>query len=183
VLVGEEPSSAYSYIFQGQTQTLDQIFDTPSLREDLTTARSAHVNADWPADHPGDGARGASDHDPLVAVYCRDTTPPTVSVEPDVLWPPNHKYRTVQATISDDADPDPVFELLSAVSNEPDNAPGREDGNTVDDVVVVDDDTFELRAERSKTGAGRIYTITYEAIDSCGNVAVVSDTVTVPIER
>jgi predicted extracellular nuclease len=74
-LVEEVTASAYSYIFQGQTQTLDQIFDTPSLREELITVRSAHVNADWPADFEGDGPRGASDHDPMVAVYCRHTTP------------------------------------------------------------------------------------------------------------
>jgi predicted extracellular nuclease len=74
VLVEDVPQSAYGYIFQGQTQTLDQIFVTPSLLESLTTVRSAHVNSDWPADFGGDGARGASDHDPLVAVYCRDGT-------------------------------------------------------------------------------------------------------------
>jgi predicted extracellular nuclease len=185
VLVGEVPSSAYSYIFQGQTQTLDQIFATPSLQEDLTTARSAHVNADWPADFDGDGARGASDHDPMVAVYCRDTTAPTLSVtaDPNVLWPPNHKYRTVQTSISvsDDADPGPVVTLLSAVSNEPDNGP--DDGNTTDDVVIVDDDTFRLRAERSSSGTGRVYTLTYEAVDSCGNSILGTATVTVPLER
>jgi predicted extracellular nuclease len=186
VLVADVPSSAYSYIFQGQTQTLDQIFDTASLREDLTTVRSAHVNADWPADFDGDGARGASDHDPLVAVYCRDTTAPTLTVtaDPDVLWPPNHTYRTVGVTLtlSDDADPSPSVSFVSATSNEPDDAPGGADGNTVDDIVIVDDDTFMLRAERSETGTGRVYTITYEATDSCGNSAIVSDTVTVPID-
>jgi hypothetical protein len=184
VLVEEVPSSAYSYIFQGQTQTLDQIFATPSLQEDLTTVRSAHVNADWPADFDGDGARGASDHDPMVAVYCRDTTAPDLSVtaDPDTLWPPNHKYRTVQATtsVSDDADPDPDVTFVSAVSNEPDNGP--DDGNTTDDVVIVDDDTFRLRAERSTSGTGRVYTLTYQAVDSCGNSTVTTATVTVPLE-
>ena len=29
----------------------------------------AHVNADWPKDFPGDEARGASDHDPVVTRY------------------------------------------------------------------------------------------------------------------
>jgi predicted extracellular nuclease len=67
VLVAEVPVSAYSYIFQGQTQTLDQIFVTPSLKDQLVQARAAHVNSDWPADFDGDGPRGASDHDPLVA--------------------------------------------------------------------------------------------------------------------
>ena len=67
VLVAEVPASAYSYIFQGQTQTLDQIFVTSSLMDQLVQARAAHVNSDWPADYDGDGPRGASDHDPLVA--------------------------------------------------------------------------------------------------------------------
>lgn len=184
-LVEDVPESAYSYIFQGQTQTLDQLFVTPSLLGELMQVRSAHVNSDWPADHPGDGARGASDHDPLVARFCRDVTAPslTVSVSPSVLFPPNHKYRTVQATISlsDDADPAPTLTLVSVTSNEPDNAPGPEDGNTVNDIVIVDQDTFRLRAERSDDGTGRVYTITYRATDGCGNTTVATATVTVPL--
>jgi hypothetical protein len=184
VLVEEAPASAYSYIFQGQTQTLDQIFVTPSLFEDLMQMRAAHVNADWPADFGGDGPRGASDHDPQVATFCLDVTAPSlsVSVAPDLLWPPTHKYRTVQATIavSDDADPDPTVELVSVTSNEPDD--GVDDGNTVNDVVIVDDDTFRLRAERSGVGTGRVYTITYVATDACGNTTTVEATVTVPLE-
>jgi predicted extracellular nuclease len=69
VLVAEVPSAAYSYVFQGQTQTLDGQFVTDALFGELESARAAHVNADFPADTPGDGARGLSDHDPLVARY------------------------------------------------------------------------------------------------------------------
>lgn len=179
ILVAEVPASAYSYIFQGQTQTLDQIFATPSMMSDFVQARSAHVNADWPADYDGDGPRGASDHDPLVARFCRDVTPPTVSASPDMLWPANHKYVTVNVTVSDDADPTPVATLLSVTSNEPDN--GDDDGNTINDIVIVDDFTFKLRAERSGIGAGRVYTITYQVTDACGNSTVASATVTVPL--
>jgi hypothetical protein len=42
---------------------------TPALGDELERARVAHVNADWPAEHAGDGPRGASDHDPLVVRY------------------------------------------------------------------------------------------------------------------
>ncbi len=69
VLVDEVPASAYTYVFEGQAQTLDHQFVTPALGDELERARVAHVNADWPADHVGDGPRGASDHDPLVARY------------------------------------------------------------------------------------------------------------------
>jgi hypothetical protein len=73
-LVEEVPASAYSYVFVGMAQTLDGQFVTDTLAGELGQARIAHVNADWPADTPGDGARGASDHDPLVARFAGDVT-------------------------------------------------------------------------------------------------------------
>jgi hypothetical protein len=39
------------------------------VRRDLEQVRVAHINADWPADFAGDGARGASDHDPVVSRF------------------------------------------------------------------------------------------------------------------
>jgi predicted extracellular nuclease len=73
-LVSEVPASAYSYVFVGMAQTLDGQFVSPRLEDELGQARVAHVNADWPADTSGDGARGASDHDPLVARFDGDVT-------------------------------------------------------------------------------------------------------------
>jgi predicted extracellular nuclease len=68
-LVADVPSAAYSYTFQGQAQTLDQLFVNDPLYGDLVQIRAAHVNAGWPADFDGDGARGLSDHDPQVARF------------------------------------------------------------------------------------------------------------------
>jgi predicted extracellular nuclease len=68
-LVAALPSAAYSYTFQGQAQTLDQLFVNDTLHADLVQARIAHVNAGWPADHDGDGPRGLSDHDPNVVRF------------------------------------------------------------------------------------------------------------------
>jgi hypothetical protein len=68
-LVEDAPSAAYGYTFQGQAQTLDQLFVNETLFADLVQVRTAHVNAGWPADHPGDGPRGLSDHDPHVARF------------------------------------------------------------------------------------------------------------------
>lgn len=118
--------------------------------------------------------------------YTADNTPPviTVTLDPSVLWPPDHRMVQVAAlvTVTDDKDPNPVVELLAIDSNEPDNAIG--DGNTVDDVqgaeTGTDDRSFELRAERSGTGKARIYNITYRARDAAGNTATATATVTVP---
>jgi uncharacterized protein len=73
-LIAEAPASAYSYVFVGMAQTLDGQFVSPTLADELGEARVAHINADWPADTPGDGARGASDHDPMVARFDSDVS-------------------------------------------------------------------------------------------------------------
>jgi PKD domain len=111
-----------------------------------------------------------------------DTTPPTLTVTaaPSSIWPPNHKYVTVKitATAHDNTDPSPKIAFVSMASNEADNARGS--GNTANDIVKVDDFTFNIRAERSGPGSGRTYTITYKATDASGNTATASAIVTVP---
>jgi hypothetical protein len=61
-------------VFVGMAQTLDGQFVSPALDDELVQSRVAHINADWPADTPGDGARGASDHDPMVARFDGDVS-------------------------------------------------------------------------------------------------------------
>ena len=124
-----------------------------------------------------DGFRTA-DHDPVLAGICESTPPElTVALSPTSLSPPNHQYVTVEATVGATDKSTPTIALVSATSNEPDN--GEDDGNTTNDVVIVDQDTFRLRAERSGVGTGRIYTVTYRATDACGNSSVERATVTV----
>ena len=69
VLVQEAPASAYTYVFSGQAQTLDHLWNTPAQRRDLVQVRVAHINADWPDDSEEFPSRRASDHDPIVARY------------------------------------------------------------------------------------------------------------------
>ena len=116
-----------------------------------------------------------------------DTTAPDISVtvSPDMLWPPNHKMVDVTATVtvSDICDAGPTVVLTSVTSNEPDNAKGNGDGNTVNDIqadIGDEDYEFQLRAERAGKGDGRIYTITYTVTDASGNSASASATVVVP---
>ena len=73
-------------------------------------------------------------------------------LSPNMLWPPNHKMRTITATVTTNLPPELVTVVLAEiVSNEPDNGEG--DGNTIDDIQGHDigntDFEFELRAERS----------------------------------
>ena len=117
-----------------------------------------------------------------VTVTAVDTTPPeiTISVDPDMMWPPNHKYVDVETvvTVYDAVDPNPTLTLVSVTSNEADN--GKGDGNTNNDIEILSDTMFRLRAERSGQGQGRVYTITYSATDASGNSAEASVTITVP---
>ncbi len=114
-----------------------------------------------------------------------DSIPPALSIElsRDTLWPPNHKLVAVSATVtaSDDTAAQPDVVLISVTSNEPDNSLG--DGDAENDIVILNDTSFSLRAERSGLGDGRVYTVTYEATDECGNSAVKSAEVRVPKSR
>lgn len=133
-------------------------------------------------------ATDASGNSALCAakVTVADTQPPTISasVSPDLLWPPNHKLVNITAAVevADVCNPSPTFVLTSIASSEPDNGLG--DGDTTGDIQGVafgtPDTAFQLRAERSGRGPGRLYTILYTASDGSGNTAPASDVVLVP---
>jgi hypothetical protein len=115
------------------------------------------------------------------------------TVTPDILWPPNHKMVLVTPTItaSDNCDPDPTVLLTSITMNEGDETntydPNYDsttgDGNTNDDIQIDESGNICLRAERSGTGDGRIYTITYTATDATGNSVNANATVAVPHDQ
>jgi len=129
-----------------------------------------------------------SDSDEVV-ITVEDTTPPeiNVSLNPNMLWPPNHKMVGINATvdITDSCDANPSWLLSSVISDEPDN--GKGDGNTVNDIqnagLGTPDSQFDMRAERSSQGDGRTYTAEYTAQDADGNVVSESATVVVPHDQ
>jgi len=75
VLNSQDPGSAYSYVYVGMAQTLDQMFVNQALMGDLSQVHVAHINSDFAADYPGDVARGTSDHDPTVAMFSWSALP------------------------------------------------------------------------------------------------------------
>jgi len=112
-------------------------------------------------------------------VLVRDTLAPAVRTKADAkgfiasLWPPNHSYRTVTlsdciARIADQCDGAlPVAgTIVSVSSDEPEF--GRGD-KTCNDIVIVDNTTVLLRAERRGKGDGRVYSISAVVTDDDGN--------------
>ncbi|MFO0747512.1 MAG: hypothetical protein U1F43_17875 [Myxococcota bacterium] len=114
-----------------------------------------------------------------------DTTPPLVTTHAVELWPPNHKLHTVVPAdcvdVVDACDPDVVVTFTDAVSDEPVNDVG--DGNSDPDIVDLGPDSVSLRAERSGTGDGRVYTLGWRAVDASGNATVGTCDVIVPHDQ
>ena len=120
-------------------------------------------------------------------ITVEDTIAPvivSVSADPKVLWPPNHKMVpvTVKAKVTDACGPT-TWEILSVTSNQAVDAKGS--GNTSPDWRITGDHTVSLRAERSgKDKGGRVYTIRIQATDEAGNKSEISTVrVTVPHDQ
>jgi hypothetical protein len=129
---------------------------------------------------------GLSDTD-QVTVAVGDTVAPLiqVSVSPNVLSPANKKFVPIHATVTASDACGPVSVVLLKIT-------ASDGGITYDPAPASDvrgatlgsaDFDLELRAIRSKTGSGRIYTLVYQATDASGNSTLGSATVQVPLHR
>ncbi len=110
----------------------------------------------------------------------RINAPPDCSaleVDPDTLWPPNHKLRLVTVSGGSDPDDDTITTAITAITqDEPVNGLG--DGDTSPDAVLGPaSNQARLRAERSGTGDGRVYrlevTVTDEFDLSCEGTVLI----------
>jgi hypothetical protein len=116
-----------------------------------------------------------------------DVEAPTVnsiSADPEVLWPANHKMVDVTVTVEaeDNSEQKPMCMIVKVTSNESANDQG--DGNTDPDWEFTDDPLVVLlRAERDGGGTGRVYTIDVACMDAAGNVAYTTVDVTVPHDQ
>ncbi len=151
-----EGEFAYSYVFDGQLGYLDHALAGDGLADEVTGTTVWHINADEPNlldydmtfKQPAQdalyepNAYRSSDHDPVIVGLdvCDEIAPEIeVSVTPDELWPPNHRYRTVQATVDGvrrrrrDAGRGAALRHVERARQRA----GRSDGNTTDDIVAV----------------------------------------------
>lgn len=121
-----------------------------------------------------------------IEVEVKDTTGPTLALvcSQTILWPPNHRMVAVTVDTNAADEGGPVTVAASVASNEP--LEGTGEGDIAPDWSGIDVDpitgqvTFDLRAERSGSGSGRVYTLTITATDSSGNVSIASCDVVVP---
>lgn len=127
---------------------------------------------------PNDDTMAEVRIDDVAVSEAADKVPPVVQTGAiKEMWPPNHKYRTFKLSdcisVTDDTDGtidvDQNARIISIYSDEPEEVAGNGDGNTLDDIVIDNDYTFQLRAERQGAGNGRVYGITIEVEDSFGN--------------
>jgi hypothetical protein len=123
-------------------------------------------------------------------VTVSDTQAPVIATSGTVsLWPPDHRYATVNATdlvasAHDNCDPTVAAgtRIARVTSDEPDDSGG--DGNTTNDIVIATDcRSVQLRSERQGSGNGRVYDITFKATDASGNLGTATARVTVPRSR
>jgi predicted extracellular nuclease len=183
-------ADTYSYVFDGQWGYLDYALGSPSITSKVTGALPYHINADEPSvlDYNTDFKTPnhvnilyapdefrTSDHDPVLVGIpgtggeC-ETDPPVASATADPATS-EATGNMVHVTVSlDVVDASPyTVELVSVIASE------RVRSN---EIIVLDDTNFLLRAKSGRHEA-RVYTITYEATDDCGNVTEFSATFTV----
>ncbi|MGH9277805.1 MAG: alpha/beta fold hydrolase, partial [Acidimicrobiales bacterium] len=133
----------------------------------------------------GDGT-AVSDLATVTITVTPSTAPPDCSaVRPSVtsLWPANHKLQPVTLTAARDGHGGPIRVKVTAVQqDEPVNGPGDGDQSPDAELLSVPDEV-RLRAERSGTGDGRVYRLSFTATDAVGDSCTGMATVGVPHQQ
>jgi ABC-type amino acid transport substrate-binding protein len=123
-------------------------------------------------------------------VRVQDTVAPVVTTKSDAngfiasLWPPNHSLQTISlsdciASITDQCDGPAPASIVRVTSDELVETRGKKG----EDMVIVDAQTVQLRAERDGSGDGRVYTIFANVTDDDGNTTQVACKVQVPHDQ
>ncbi|HWW20583.1 MAG TPA: CARDB domain-containing protein [Steroidobacteraceae bacterium] len=101
-------------------------------------------------------------HQTVVPPVCTSAAPSEGSI-----WPPNHKY--VSENVVGVTDPNRLAVTITISGIQQDEPVlGIGSGNTAPDATGVGTSTAQVRAERSGTGNGRIYFISFGAVNTAG---------------
>jgi hypothetical protein len=103
-----------------------------------------------------------------------DEQAPVLKSKPQLyLWPPNHKFHTIQVSdcfaVEDDCQDTPKAEFIWASSDEPIDSIG--DGHHAPDIQMDDCGALALRAERQGPKDGRVYKLGVRAVDAAGHAS------------
>jgi len=124
-----------------------------------------------------------------ITVNVNDNEAPVItSAAPSSLWPPNHQYVAFTASqcvvaVSDNCAGLSASDVMitQVTSDEPEDATGGGDGNTLNDIVIaLDCKSVQLRSERQGSGNGRVYMIHLSVSDGNGNSGAATCLVTIP---
>ena len=120
-----------------------------------------------------------------ITITVTNNQPPVctnASANPGSIWPPNHKFVTVNIKGVTDPDGNPVtFTINKIWQDEP--TLGLGDGDTPIDGQILNGSVAQVRAERSGSGNGRVYQIFFTASDGNGGSCIGSVTVGVPHDQ
>ena len=103
----------------------------------------------------------------------------------EYLWPPNHKFENITIEGVTDPDGDNIMITITGItSDEPTGSmPGGGGFENAPDAYGIGTETAWLRSERSGTGNGRVYVITFIANDERGGISTGSVKVYVPHDQ
>ena len=141
----------------------------------LGSLTDVRIRAEWSA------ALDTDDLDNVVLAPAPNADPSCAAVVagPNVLWPPNHKLRTIALTGATDPDGDPVTLTVTGVTqDEPVDVDGAPDARHTGVAGTVD-----VRAERSGSGDGRVYRIAFIGSDGEGGSCTGTATIGVPHDQ
>jgi hypothetical protein len=130
-----------------------------------------------------DGNGGSTTDDVKITVQDTNSPPACELARPSVatLWPPNHKMIEVSVLgVTDPENSVVTITILGVTQDEPLNGLG--DGDTAPDAAIQGSSVL-LRAERSGTGNGRVYRVTFQADDGSGGYCTGEVTVCVPHDK
>jgi hypothetical protein len=176
----------------GETETLqyrwdfesDGIYDT-AWSTDCTVTYTYPVCEEYTATLQVKDIDGATDTDtaevsPNQAPDCSEAY-----AAPNCLWVPNHKMVSVSVLGVTDPDGDPVSITITGITSDEATASEEDAGGAkhAPDADGVGTDTAQLRAERSESGNGRVYEISFTASDGMGGECEGSVSLCVPQDQ